>query len=139
MKEDSAEMTVKESTMEKFRWLSGEEGVQSPSLSQSQSQGGRGLLLAALLAGVVTLGACQTQSSSSAGAEATEEDYIATVAPSKTGVELWADNCVRCHNVRDPSSYSDAQWDVAVHHMRIRANLTGQDAEAIREFILTAN
>ena len=34
---------------------------------------------------------------------------------------------------------SDTQWDVAMLHMRIRANLTAGDAAAIREFILTAN
>mgnify|MGYP001815595708 CR=1 FL=1 len=58
---------------------------------------------------------------------------------SKSGVQLWAEHCGRCHNVRDPSTLSDSQWDVAMLHMRTRANLTASDAAAIREFILSAN
>ncbi len=57
----------------------------------------------------------------------------------KPGVQLWADNCSRCHNMRPPDSYSDAQWDVAVLHMRIRANLTAADARAIVDYLKSAN
>ncbi len=60
-------------------------------------------------------------------------------ANQKTGVQLWADNCSRCHNMRPPDSYSDAQWDVAILHMRIRANLSGADARAIAEYLKAAN
>ena len=31
--------------------------------------------------------------------------------------------------------YSNAQWDVIVHHMRVRANITGQEQRAIAEFL----
>ena len=31
--------------------------------------------------------------------------------------------------------YGDAQWDVIVHHMRIRANITGKEQRAIVEFL----
>ncbi len=55
------------------------------------------------------------------------------------GVQLWADNCARCHNMRPPESYSDAQWDVAVLHMRVRANLTADDANAIVKYLKSAN
>jgi hypothetical protein len=34
--------------------------------------------------------------------------------------------------------YSDAQWDVIVHHMRLRANITGQEQRAILEFLKSA-
>jgi len=64
---------------------------------------------------------------------------VATVSSSKSGVQLWAENCGNCHNVRDPSTLSDAHWDVVMLHMRTRANLTASDAVAIREFILSAN
>jgi len=57
----------------------------------------------------------------------------------KPGVQLWAENCSRCHNMRPPDSYSDAQWDVAVLHMRIRANLTADDANAIVDYLKSAN
>lgn len=57
----------------------------------------------------------------------------------KGGAQLWAENCVRCHNIRSPSSYSDAQWEVAMHHMRIRANLTAEEHRKILEFLKSAN
>jgi nitrate/TMAO reductase-like tetraheme cytochrome c subunit len=57
----------------------------------------------------------------------------------KGAAQLWAENCVRCHNVRSPSIYSDAEWDVAMHHMRIRANLTAEDSTKILEFLKSAN
>ncbi len=60
-------------------------------------------------------------------------------AVQKAGVQLWADNCARCHNIRPPESYSDTQWDVAVLHMRVRANLAANDARAIAEYLKSAN
>jgi nitrate/TMAO reductase-like tetraheme cytochrome c subunit len=47
-------------------------------------------------------------------------------------------NCLRCHNIRPPTMYSDAQWDVILHHMRLRANITGQEQRAILEFLKSA-
>ena len=55
-----------------------------------------------------------------------------------TGEELWSNNCQRCHNIRPPTMYSDAQWDVILHHMRLRANITGQEQRAIVEFLKSA-
>jgi hypothetical protein len=52
-----------------------------------------------------------------------------------TGEELWSNNCLRCHNIRPPTMYGNAQWDVIVHHMRLRANITGQEQRAIVEFL----
>jgi hypothetical protein len=52
-----------------------------------------------------------------------------------SGEELWSNNCMRCHNIRPPTMYSDSQWDVIVHHMRLRANITGQEQRAIVEFL----
>jgi hypothetical protein len=52
-----------------------------------------------------------------------------------SGEELWTNNCMRCHNIRPPTMYSNAQWDVIVHHMRLRANITGQEQRAIVEFL----
>jgi hypothetical protein len=52
-----------------------------------------------------------------------------------TGEQLWSNNCLRCHNIRPPTMYGNAQWDVIVHHMRLRANITGQEQRAIVEFL----
>jgi hypothetical protein len=55
-----------------------------------------------------------------------------------SGEELWSNNCLRCHNIRPPTMYGDAQWDVILHHMRLRANITGQEQRAIVEFLKSA-
>jgi cytochrome c2 len=56
-------------------------------------------------------------------------------AAEKSGAQLWAENCVRCHNIRSPSNYSPAQWEVVMMHMRVRANLTPQEHKKILEFL----
>lgn len=58
---------------------------------------------------------------------------------SKPGVQLWGENCGRCHNIRNPKSYSDAQWEIVMVHMRTRANLTSDEASKILEFLQAAN
>ena len=55
------------------------------------------------------------------------------------GAKLWAQNCIRCHNIRNPASLSDRQWEIVLHHMRVRANLTAQEHELILEFLKAAN
>jgi len=57
----------------------------------------------------------------------------------KSGSQLWSENCTRCHNIRPPQYYSDAQWDMIVHHMRLRANLTGDEQRKITEFLSASN
>lgn len=51
------------------------------------------------------------------------------------GAQLWAQNCARCHTMRSPTSYSDREWDLITHQMRVRANFTKEEYEAIREFL----
>jgi hypothetical protein len=53
----------------------------------------------------------------------------------KSGAQLWAENCQRCHNMRSPSSYNDAQWEDVMMHMRVRANLTPEENKKILEFL----
>lgn len=62
-----------------------------------------------------------------------------TTRLAKSGAQLWAKNCARCHNFRSPGTYNDAQWDIAVHHMRIRANLTGEDSRKVLTFLQAGN
>jgi hypothetical protein len=57
----------------------------------------------------------------------------------KPGAMLWAENCGRCHNERPPTSLSDSEWDLAVFHMRTRANLTSIEAERITDFLKSSN
>ncbi len=55
------------------------------------------------------------------------------------GARLWEQNCIRCHNPRTPASLSDTQWGIVMHHMRVRANLTAEEHEAILRFLQAAN
>ena len=55
------------------------------------------------------------------------------------GARLWAENCNRCHNMRDPKEFDDTKWKVIVTHMRVRAGLTGQDARDILAFLQASN
>ena len=56
----------------------------------------------------------------------------------KSGAQLWAENCARCHNVRSPGSYSPVEWEVAMFHMRVRANLTPEEQQKILAFLKSA-
>src|SRR5438552_17579959 len=60
---------------------------------------------------------------------------VAVGTTGKSGAELWAENCVRCHNIRSPSNYSPAQWEIVMTHMRVRANLTPEEHKKILEFL----
>lgn len=79
---------------------------------------------------------------SKASREAAAESSGPVTSGSSTqlsGQELWSMNCQRCHNMRSPAMYSDAQWDVIVHHMRVRANITGAEQRAIADFLKSAS
>jgi cytochrome c1 len=58
---------------------------------------------------------------------------------SKSGAQLWGENCNRCHNAPDPLYYSDAQWDVAMEHMRVKALLTDVEVRKIAAFLKSSN
>ena len=55
------------------------------------------------------------------------------------GVSLWANTCVRCHNMRDPKELGDQEWRPVMTHMRLRAGLTGQDTRDILTFLQQSN
>lgn len=55
------------------------------------------------------------------------------------GAKAWADNCARCHNMRDPTEFRDDLWKPIVMHMRVRAGLTGQDARDVLAFLQASN
>ncbi len=74
------------------------------------------------------------------GAEGSMEHSTPIVASSElSGSQLWEQNCARCHYMRGPRWYNDVEWDVAMLHMRIQTNLTGQEHRAILKFLQAAN
>jgi hypothetical protein len=85
-----------------------------------------GLLGFAALAGLA-LGGCASQGPTP------------QAPPSKGAAQVWALNCNRCHNIRPAGEFSDAQWDVIMHHMRVRANLTAEEHQQILTFLKASN
>ncbi len=53
----------------------------------------------------------------------------------KSGAQLWAENCQRCHNTPSPSSFSGDQWETIGMHMQTRALITEQERNKIVEFL----
>lgn len=83
------------------------------------------------------LGACATEKTADPPGQTAPEKSEGE--PKKGAAQIWAENCGRCHNVRSPSSYSDAQWEVIGHHMRVRGYLTGEEQRTIVEFLKAGN
>jgi cytochrome c553 len=97
-------------------------------------------VLAAVLAGVALCGIAMSCTSSAtapaqAGSAADSKSQVAAAEP-KTGVQLWVENCGRCHNLRGPDWRTPAAREVALSHMRLRVPLTGEDQRAIHEFFV---
>lgn len=108
--------------------------------------GGLSTLLVGTGLSIFALSGCagDVNSSSSVGTGSVAIDHAELVqeddsASQKSGSELWADNCMRCHNYRSPDSLSDAQWEVAMLHMRSQARLTADEGRAILQFLKAAN
>jgi hypothetical protein len=53
----------------------------------------------------------------------------------KSGAQLWAENCQRCHNTPSPASFSPEQWETVGLHMQTRALLTDQERDKIVAFL----
>lgn len=53
----------------------------------------------------------------------------------KSGVQLWSENCQRCHNTPSPSTFSPEQWETIGLHMQTRALLTETERNKIVEFL----
>jgi mono/diheme cytochrome c family protein len=66
-------------------------------------------------------------------------DDSSKTGDSVRGAKEWANNCSRCHNMRDPKDFRDDSWKQIVAHMRVRAGLTGQQARDILAFLQSSN
>lgn len=89
---------------------------------------------AALLTGAIGLGV-----SGVAAAQEESQDQPNDPQRIARGAQSWQENCSRCHNLRDPQELEDYEWDISVNHMRIRANIPGQNAEEIKAFLKANN
>lgn len=99
----------------------------------------------AVVAIVVFVSACQRRAAVTnldfAQQTSTQPGEEGAVRASKLmgGAQLWSENCVRCHNLRWPRERSDREWNLIVHHMRVRANLTAEEHRLILQFLQSAN
>jgi len=50
------------------------------------------------------------------------------------GEEVYKANCTRCHTT--PPALNERQARVVVSHMRVRANLTARDANAVMHYLV---
>ena len=57
------------------------------------------------------------------------------VARRLSGAELYSMHCNRCHPERYPTERTAAQWKTIMLHMRVRANLPGQEAKTILKYL----
>lgn len=67
----------------------------------------------------------------------TTNKKVASSEPS--GAQLWANNCLRCHNMPPPNAYSDVDWDAITNHMQKVAGFTTKDINKVATFLKSAN
>lgn len=53
--------------------------------------------------------------------------------------KVWQQVCGSCHNLRGPKELTDAEWDVAVGQMEVRAGLPPEQARLIDAFLKASN
>lgn len=92
-----------------------------------------------IIAGVAAASLIGCQGPEPVGSPTTAASAASASADASSVAKVWADNCSRCHYIRPPDSYSDSQWETVVHHMRLRANLTGGEQRAVTEFLKAAH
>jgi len=63
----------------------------------------------------------------------------ASLVQAKPGVQLWGENCMRCHNTPSPADFNDLEWTTIEMHMRVRANLTANESKKVFDFLKSAN
>jgi hypothetical protein len=93
-------------------------------------------LLSLVVVGLTLANGCASQDSGKGSATpgaTPASGHFAHVA--KTGGQIWAENCSRCHNPRPATQYSPQQWDIIDTHMRLRANLNGEEQRAVVRFM----
>jgi len=83
--------------------------------------------------GALGLAVCAGLAAGQSGAE--EQDPKAQKALVRQGARQWSAYCGGCHNARPPSARSPGEWDTIMLHMRVRANLPAQDAEALLAYL----
>ena len=75
-----------------------------------------------------------------AAGEAKEETPSPEISqPKLDGAKVFGWYCGACHSERYPKERTDAEWEMIVSHMRVRSNLTGEQAEAVLHYMQENN
>lgn len=69
------------------------------------------------------------------GSTALHSCKVSQAVADKSGAQLWAENCQRCHNTPSPASFSAEQWETIGMHMQSRAMLTTEERKKIVDFL----
>jgi nitrate/TMAO reductase-like tetraheme cytochrome c subunit len=54
---------------------------------------------------------------------------------SKNGIQLWSENCNRCHNTPPATAFSAEQWVTIGLHMQSRALITDMERDKIVNYL----
>ncbi len=87
----------------------------------------------ALLLGIILFSLSTAWTAEAPTAEQAEQQKKAQLF--LKGAKLWPNYCGNCHEARAPSDRSPADWDLIMMHMRARANIPADAAEAIVEYL----
>lgn len=60
---------------------------------------------------------------------------VSSKIESKSGAQLWAENCQRCHNTPSPATFSPEQWETIGMHMQSRSLITDKERDKIVAFL----
>ena len=82
----------------------------------------------AAAAAVLALSLAAPQPAAAQGSEAVAE-----------GARVYGATCGRCHNARSPLERSDRDWVTIINHMRVRADMTGDQARNVLAFLQATN
>ena len=55
------------------------------------------------------------------------------------GAKVYSDNCARCHQAPSPSFKTDREWRTITLHMRVFANLSHSETDAVLAFLTSGN
>lgn len=92
--------------------------------------------LSGFVASIVLMAAGSSQAAS--GSEGAQSPAVDATQFAR-GAKQWQLVCGSCHNLRSPSELSNAEWEVAMGQMRVRAGLTGAQARDITAFLKASN
>ncbi|NNE47717.1 MAG: hypothetical protein HKN37_13770 [Rhodothermales bacterium] len=92
-----------------------------------------------LLTGAAVSIAIATDEAAASTETEVQESSKPSASPALDGAKVYAWSCGTCHSERWPKERSDEEWDVIMTHMRVRANMTAAQTEAVLRYLKENN